>query len=349
MDLARKRQLVHAVPAGCGVYLFLDPQAFPLYIGKAVNLRQRVLQHLRSRGSEAGRRLGMLRQVERIGWIPCPTELHALLLEDELIKSHLPPYNRRQKRFTRSRYLAFDGGPYPALRLLDREEVPGRGEVFGPFRSESFARLLLQVAQRYLHLRTCPDPLTGRACVRGSLGLCPAPCAREAGPAEYAEVVRRTRRFLLGDMQDLPARMELRMKWLSRSRQFERAAEVRDQLQFILRFASRQRFYLAFRARPLALHSRGSWPGTYLFQSGRLVHHSPRILEPRECAAILGDEGAAAGLPGGAAGLPGLTSSPAGPGSRPGPLPEEILFDRALILSTWQKLDPGNRSLVFLP
>ncbi len=345
LDQARRRELARTVPERCGVYLFLGAHGAPLYIGKAVNLRRRVQQHLRAfapaAGARGGRRASLLARFERIDWIPCPTELHALLLEDELIKRHLPPCNRRQKQYLRDRFLAFSGGPFPALRLLDREDAVGEPEVFGPFRSGFAARGLMEIARRYLHLCDCPAALPGRPCVRSSLGLCAVPCAgAETAPSAvqaYSEVVRRTRALLLGDAQELAALLQERMERFSRERRFELAAQVRDQLQLLRRHCARQLFQEAFRTRPLLLHSRGTWPGTYLFLGGRLAGYTPELLGRRGWRVLL------ARARDGEPELP-----PFDPANPLAPLPRQVLHDRALILATWRQLDPDRRTLRFL-
>ena len=348
LDQVRRRELARSVPERCGVYLFRGPQDAPLYIGKAVNLRRRVQQHLRAERAESARRGSLLRRFERIDWIPCPTELHALLLEDELIKRHLPPGNRRQKQYLRNRFLAFGEGPFPALRLLEREEVAGERELFGPFRSEWAARRLLEIAHR---------PLNPFARPALTLGRPPAACA---DPAAWAEAVRRTRAFLLGEAAELLEELAGRMARLSRERRFEEAARARDQLLEVRRFCLRQRFFQSFRARPLLLQDRGRWAGSYLFLDGRLAYYTPELLGRRRGRQIgerlLAGRAAAHPAPQTVPAIP-RAAPPRCPGSHlappvlstpRAPLPVEVLWDRALVLSAWRRRDPQRRILRFL-
>ena len=348
------------------MYLFRGPQEAPLYIGKAVNLRRRVQQHLRAFAARAGgapgavpagasgatggepsaeprarsasqdRRHSLLRRFERIDWIPCPTELHALLLEDELIKRHLPPGNRRQKQYLRNRFLALDEGPLPSLRLLEREEAGGQAELFGPFRSEFAARRLLEIARRPLDPAARPIlPLGRPPVVRSAAGGPPAAWTA----AGLAEAVRSTRAFLLGEGEELLEMLARRMKRLSRERRFEEAARARDQLLEVRRFCLRQRFFQAFRSRPLLLLDRGRWAGTYLFLEGRLAYYTPELLgrrRARQIRELLPAGRRSDGLPAG------------GPRSPRAPLPVEILWDRAMVLAAWRRQDRLRRTLHFL-
>jgi excinuclease UvrABC nuclease subunit len=334
------------IPQICGVYIFHGQPGSVLYVGKAVNLRRRVRQHFGPPSSAPAGRKEMTRRVREIEWIACRTELHALLLEDELIKRLLPPYNRRQKRFQRNTFLAFSGQPFPALQILHRDQLAGRPELFGPYPSEHFARTLLDLLHDYLPLRRCPGPTPAYGCLRRFLGQCAAPCASTVPPGRYAEVVRQARAFLLGDGGSLLAQMAARMDRLSGSREYERAARARDQLELARRLISRQQFYQAFRNRSLVLHSRGRWPGTYLFRRGGLAHYSPDLLGSREVLACLQAGSRLAEFPGPADGR--LDALPAFPPGGPSPSRDELLLDRAAIVSGWRRLDPERRTIRLL-
>ncbi len=245
------------LPARTGVYLFSDRHGAILYVGKAKDLRRRVAQHVRE-GSRAPedpihtrRKRTLMAATRAVAWLPADTELEALLLEECLIKTHRPAYNRRQNKFTRHAYLevSFDAH---TVRITDRPETP---QSFGPFSDEFYARDLVTI----LDERFGVSPLYG-----GGL-------RRTEPHAAAAE------RFLLGYDDGLLSSLKEETARLASELQFERAATVRDQLSFCERFLRRQAFVRSFIFGTLIVSEKKPRRSDhYLFDRGRLVDHSNR-------------------------------------------------------------------------
>jgi hypothetical protein len=180
------------------------------------------------------------------------TELEALLLEDSLIKTHRPSYNRRQNKFTRQAYLevSFDGTVH-TVRVTDR---PGTSRSYGPFSDIFYAQRLAAILDEHFGL----SPVYGGG-LRGK-----APSADAA------------KRFLLGHDDGLIRSLREETERLASNLQFERAATVRDQLRFCERFLRRQSFVRLFTFGVLALSEVLSPRESehYLFDRGRLVDHA---------------------------------------------------------------------------
>lgn len=184
------REQVQAAPAAPGVYVFHgELPDLPLYIGKSVNLRSRLLAHLRNRGEAR-----LLRQARRISLHRTAGEIGALLLEARLVKCEFPLYNRRLRRNHRLCTLKMEGGrvvPVDAQTLDFQHD----GESFGLFRSRAAA--LAHVQQLADAHQLCGGRLglealpRGRPCMRSLLGRCAGVChGREAAEAHDARLAR---------------------------------------------------------------------------------------------------------------------------------------------------------------
>lgn len=112
-------EILKTIPASCGVYIFRNSRGSVLYVGKAVNLRRRVRQYYSAAFRSEGLKGSLTKYIESVEWIPCETELHALILEDELIKRFRPQYNSRLKNCLKYVYVRFDDAPFPAPSLVE--------------------------------------------------------------------------------------------------------------------------------------------------------------------------------------------------------------------------------------
>jgi excinuclease ABC subunit C len=236
-----RRQLRERCTAAAGVYGMLDVQGQLVYVGKAKSLRRRLLSyfHAQADNAKAGE---IIAHTTRLVWERTPHELVALARELELIRRFLPRFNvqGRPDRFGRS-YICLGRSPAPYVFLAD--EPTRRAEAcFGPLRS----RRRLAEAARFLNqqfrLRDCPDqvPMIFRdqlglfddtraaQCSRLDLETCLAPCAGACSRGEYAAQVRAVQCFLEGRDATLLDQLQTRMQAAAESRQYERAAMLRD-------------------------------------------------------------------------------------------------------------------------
>ncbi len=243
MDLAER---VGTLPASPGVYLFKSLQGRVLYVGKAQSLRARVRSYFATGGD--GRPL-VPRLVERIADVDVvltASVKDALLLENELIKRHRPPFNVRLR----------DDKQYLALRLDPRESWPrltgvrrfrdDGADYFGPYTSSQAMREAVSQLRRIFPLRSCSDAVfrdyarRGRPCIEYEMGRCLAPCAGRVGEAEYGELVRGTRLFLRGRSDELATELRRRMAGAAEQERFEEAGRLRDRLAAIAQTVERQ-------------------------------------------------------------------------------------------------------------
>ena len=233
MDAAAVRERAGELPREPGVYLFEAGESV-LYVGKAVDLRDRVRSYADPRSQRIRR---MVDAAEGVDFAVTDTETQALLLEANLIKRHQPRYNVRLK----------DDKSYPLVQLTDhavpRIEVtrdPDDGAtVFGPFTNKGRVETVLKALRETYGLRGCSDHKYAgrdRPCLDYEMGLCTAPCTGEIAEADYAEDVESVVRFLEGETGVLAEPLRRSMEAAAEEQAFERAAALRDKLDAVEAF-----------------------------------------------------------------------------------------------------------------
>jgi len=231
------------LPRSPGVYLFRDAFGDVLYVGKAKSLRARV----RSYFQRGDGRPGALQLAERIAdleVIVTRTEAEALVLEQNLVKRHRPPFNIRLRDDKSFPYIAVTlEDEYP--RVMFTRERHRRGTVyFGPYASAKKVRGTLDVLNRVFRFRPCEGPKPGRhsgiPCLDYHLDRCLAPCIGAVSREEYGRVIEGVIAFLSGDTETIQRELEARMREAAAAERFEEAARYRNRLFAIRHLAERQ-------------------------------------------------------------------------------------------------------------
>jgi excinuclease ABC subunit C len=233
MDGEAVRERANDLPKEPGVYLFEAGETV-LYVGKAVDLRDRVRSYADPRGERIRR---MVEAAERVDFAVTDTETQALLLEANLIKRHQPRYNVRLK----------DDKSYPLVQLTDHEfpriEVtrdPEDGStVFGPFTNKGRVETVVKGLRETYGIRGCSDHKYSnrdRPCLDYEMGLCTAPCTGEIGAEAYLEDVESVVRFFEGETGALAEPLRREIEAAAQEQAFERAASLRDRLDAVESF-----------------------------------------------------------------------------------------------------------------
>ncbi|MDX9874895.1 MAG: excinuclease ABC subunit UvrC [Spongiibacteraceae bacterium] len=236
------RSFLKTVTGQPGVYQMMDGTGAVLYVGKAKNLRKRLTSYFRGRGLEP-KTAALVARIQQIHVTVTNTEAEALLLEHNLIKHARPPYNillRDDKSYPYI-YLSTDQ-QYPRL-TLHRGAKSGKGRYFGPYPSAGAVRESLAFLQKVFKVRQCEDSFfrnRSRPCLQHQIDRCTAPCVGAITPEAYAEDVRHTEMFLLGQNADLVSELADRMEQAAASLEFETAAHYRDQIQYLQQVQARQ-------------------------------------------------------------------------------------------------------------
>nr|WP_320134025.1 excinuclease ABC subunit UvrC [uncultured Holophaga sp.] len=242
--LARKLQ---DLPTRPGVYLYRDEAGALLYVGKAKVLRNRVKSYFQTKQHDAKTRR-LVARIWDLEFIVCATELEALVLENNLIKEHTPPFN----------ILLRDDKSYPYVKLTWRNAFPqvfvtrkvkkDGSLYFGPFFPASTAYRTAELVHRFFQIRDCDldiDGKRGRACMKFQLHRCTAPCIGAVDQEAYREQAREARLFLEGKRDELKSRLEAAMWQAAEHSAFEQAARYRDSLQQLDAWFTKQKAAVA--------------------------------------------------------------------------------------------------------
>lgn len=231
-----------AVTAKPGVYRMFDAGGELLYVGKANNLKKRLSSYFRKSGLSP-KTAALVARIQHIDTTITANETEALLLEQSLIKVSRPPYNillRDDKSYPYVYLSSLDA--YPRLGL-HRGSKKVKGRYFGPYPSAGAIRESLGLLQKTFKVRQCEDSYfrnRTRPCLQYQIKRCKAPCVGFVSEEEYAEDVRHSVMFLEGRSNALTDELSQAMEAAAQDLQFERAAELRDQISQLRRVQDQQ-------------------------------------------------------------------------------------------------------------
>src|ERR671930_77165 len=229
-------------PSAPGVYRMIDHGGDVLYVGKAKNIRKRVLAYLRPTGHDS-RIERMIAATAALEFVSTATETEALLLEANLIKRLRPRFNvllRDDKSFP---YILITGDHWAPQILKHRGARTRKGSYYGPFASVWAVNRTITALQRAFLLRSCTDAFfesRTRPCLLYQIKRCSGPCTREIDFAEYGKLVREANAFLSGKSQAVKDELAAEMEKAAAALAFERAAIYRDRLAALSAVQSHQ-------------------------------------------------------------------------------------------------------------
>ncbi|WP_296270311.1 excinuclease ABC subunit UvrC [Pseudomonas sp. UBA6323] len=224
-----------------GVYRMFDGEARLLYVGKAKNLKKRLASYFRKTG-QAPKTAALVARIAQIETTITANETEALLLEQTLIKEWRPPYNILLRDDKSYPYVFLSDGEFPRLGI-HRGAKKAKGRYFGPYPSALAIRESLSLLQKTFLVRQCEDSYyknRTRPCLQYQIKRCKGPCVGLVSPEEYAEDVRHSVMFLDGRSNALSEELSASMEKASMALEFERAAELRDQIAMLRRVQDQQ-------------------------------------------------------------------------------------------------------------
>ncbi len=242
------QEQLDTLPMKPGVYLMKDAAGVIIYVGKAINLRNRVRSYFHESSQHEDKVARLVGDIVRLDFIVTGTELEALILENNLIKEHRPRYNVKLK----------DDKNYPYIKVTWQESFPkvvttrqmrqDGGRYFGPFTSAQAVYQSLDLLRKLFPYRTCNRDITGqdpRPCLYYHIKRCPGPCIGAATQEEYRAGLAQLMLFLEGRSEKVLDALRARMQSASDEMDFERAAYIRDQIRSVEQVVEGQRIVSA--------------------------------------------------------------------------------------------------------
>ncbi|HZT43147.1 MAG TPA: excinuclease ABC subunit UvrC [Chthonomonadaceae bacterium] len=245
MPVQAVEEKLKTLPARPGCYLYKDGNGTIIYVGKAINLRNRVRSYFQKSANHTPKVRRLVSNIRDLEIMVTDSELEALVLECTLIKKHQPHYNVRLRDDKQYPYLCLTTSePFPRL-LLVRRVREDNNRYFGPYPNSRAVYATMELVNRIFPLISCGKSFDGRPvqkpCLYYHLGQCLAPCAGLADKGEYAAAVKDVADFLEGRQEQIVKKLRRQMEEAAEELEFERAARLRDRLQGVEEVLQRQK------------------------------------------------------------------------------------------------------------
>lgn len=231
-----------------GVYQHKDENGKVLYVGKAKNLKARVNSYFHDSRNKEGRLQILVSKIADVEVIVTDTEVEALLLENNLIKSLKPRYNINLRDDKTYPYICIKKEPFPRV-FPTRQPRKDGSKYFGPYTEVRNMRIMLDTIRSIFRLRTCslnlsPEPIKARkyeVCLQYHIKKCDAPCVGLQSVDSYDSTIKQVEQLLNGKSNTLVSLLKDEMKRVSENMQFEEAAKLRDQIITLEKYSERQK------------------------------------------------------------------------------------------------------------
>lgn len=251
MDQALFQERLNALPAKPGVYLMKDAAGQVIYVGKAVNLRNRVRSYFHVSNGQTPKIRRLVDHIADFEFIVTGSELEALILECNLIKKYRPRYNVRLKDDKRYPYIKISlQEAFPRIYTVRHMQDDG-ARYFGPYTSSKAVEQTLELLRKLFPYLTCKREITGkdqRACLYYHIGRCAGPCIGAISQADYRALIEQIILFLEGKQERIIQNLQQEMQKAAEALAFERAAVLRDQVQALQKVIERQKVVSATRS-----------------------------------------------------------------------------------------------------
>ena len=225
------------LPEQPGCYLMKNINGTVIYVGKSKNLKNRVRSYFKSK--QVGRRAELVKEIADFDIITVTSDKESFLLEITLIKKYQPYYNVQLKQGTGYPYIEITNEKDPQTRLTSIVHKDN-GYYFGPYPNVYAAQATLRFIQKVWPLRRC-NGHQGRPCLYYHMGQCLGACFQEVPRSKYEAQIAKIKRFLNGDITQVKQELTEKMQIASGNLEFERAAEIRDQLRYIEQTVEKQK------------------------------------------------------------------------------------------------------------
>lgn len=281
--------ILSSLPETPGCYLMKDESGKIIYVGKAINLKNRVRSYFQKSIDHSYKTRRMVENIRDIEWIVVVSELEALILEMNLIKEHRPFYNVRLKDDKRYPYIKIHWqDDFPKISVT-RNMVQDGSRYYGPYTSVWAVHQTLDILRKIFPYLTCAREITGkdpRPCLYFDIHLCSGPCIGAISKADYRQMIEDLAKFLEGKTDPVLKRLQVEMARASNQLNYEKAAVVRDQIQAVERVVERQKIISNERKDSdviaMARNNGEACVQIFFIRSGKLIGREYFILEGTE-------------------------------------------------------------------
>ncbi|GAB1404820.1 MAG: excinuclease ABC subunit UvrC [Lentimicrobiaceae bacterium] len=240
------QQILKTLPSKPGVYQYFNKEGNIIYIGKAKNLKKRVVSYFNKDLSQSGKIRVMVSKIADIKWIVVDSESDALLLENNLIKEYLPRYNVMLKDDKSFPWICIKNEPFPRV-FPTRNIVKDGSEYYGPYASVKMMNTLLDLIRQLYPLRNCNLNLTQaniksgkfKVCLEYHIGNCLGPCEGRQSEEDYMDTINNIRSIIKGNIGMVKSQLQELMKRYSGEFQFEKAQLVKEKIEILDRYQSK--------------------------------------------------------------------------------------------------------------
>jgi len=248
MEQAQLNQRLSSLPTKPGIYLMQDAEGHVIYVGKAINLRNRVRSYFHASTGQTPKVRRLVEHIADFEFIVTGSELEALILECNLIKRYRPRYNVRLKDDKRYPYIKISlQDDFPRIYTVRRMQNDG-ARYFGPYTSSKAVRQTMELLRKLFPYLTCKREITGqdkRPCLYYYIGRCAGPCIGAILRQEYRALIEQVILFLEGKQERIVSDVRREMREAAEALDFERAAARRDQVRALEKVIERQRIVSA--------------------------------------------------------------------------------------------------------
>ena len=233
------------LPDSPGVYQYFDKEGIILYVGKAKNLKKRVVSYFTKNHDNAKTRI-LVNKIVSIKHIVVETETDALLLENNLIKKHQPRYNIMLKDDKTYPWICIKKERFPRV-FMTRRVIKDGSEYFGPYTNVRTVKVLLDLIRELYPLRTCNYDLSRekitakkyKVCLEYHLGNCKGPCEDFQDEEGYKETIKAIRNIIRGNFKESLDKFQKIMQSLAVKMEFEEAQKVKEKLNLLSNYQSK--------------------------------------------------------------------------------------------------------------
>ena len=231
--------LLKLIPEKAGVYRYYDKNETLLYVGKAKNLKKRVISYFNKK-LEHGKTKVLVSKIHDIQYVVVPTEIDALLLENNLIKKHQPKYNVALKDGKTYPWICIKNEPFPRI-FQTRNVIKDGSAYFGPYTSVRLVKTLLDFFHQLYPLRSCSLSLTDKninakkfkVCLEYHIGNCLGPCEDKQTNEEYQLGIEHVQQIIKGDIKSVTQHLKTTMLHFSEKMEFEKAQSVKEKIDLL--------------------------------------------------------------------------------------------------------------------